>query len=167
MPIVYVWTIELELVLYGKLYITRIRASYTWQYVKRNTLLRFYGISHACANSGAQAVFPSPGLGTRLARAIRFKIADRSMDPPIDQTLRKIDRSIDSHTIDRPAAPPYVYAYTYVRRTLLRPTHAQMRRRPRGDFWSCRPWLQKGPPLFPVRPSGRPGKRNRKKRCLH
>ena len=39
----------------GKLYITRIRASYTWQYVKRNILLRFYGISHACANSGAQA----------------------------------------------------------------------------------------------------------------
>ena len=47
-------------VLYGKLYITRIRASYTWQYVKRNILLRFYGISHACANSGAQAVFSLP-----------------------------------------------------------------------------------------------------------
>ena len=36
----------------GKLYITRIRASYTWKYVKRNILLRFYGISHPCANSG-------------------------------------------------------------------------------------------------------------------
>ena len=46
------------LVLYGKLYITRIRASYTWQYVKRNILLRFYGISHACANSGR--FFPPP-----------------------------------------------------------------------------------------------------------
>ena len=54
------WTRELELVLYGKLYITRIRTSYTWQYVKRNILLRFYGISHACANSGAQAVFSLP-----------------------------------------------------------------------------------------------------------
>ena len=46
---------------------TWIRASYTWQYVKRNILLRFYGISHACANSGAQAAFfPPPqknGLG--------------------------------------------------------------------------------------------------------
>ena len=59
-PIVYPWTRELELVLYGKLYITRIHASYTWQYVKRNILLRFYGISHACANSGAQAVFSLP-----------------------------------------------------------------------------------------------------------
>ena len=62
-----------NLVLYGKLYITRIRASYTcivyvhrirasytWPYVKRNILLRFYGISHACANSGAQAVFSLP-----------------------------------------------------------------------------------------------------------
>ena len=57
---VYAWTRELELVLYGKLYIIRIRASYTWQYVKRNILLRFYGISHACANSGAQAVFSLP-----------------------------------------------------------------------------------------------------------
>ena len=45
---------------YGKLYIIRIRASYTWQYVKRNILLRFYGISYACANSGAQAVFSLP-----------------------------------------------------------------------------------------------------------
>ena len=44
------------MVLYGKLYITRIRASYTWQYLKRNILLRFYGISHACANSGARAL---------------------------------------------------------------------------------------------------------------
>ena len=72
-PIVYPWTRELELVLYGKLYITRIRASYTWQYVKRNILLRFYGISHACANSGAQAVFPSPAkncLGTRLGSSM-------------------------------------------------------------------------------------------------
>ena len=43
-----------------KLYIIRIRASYTWQYVKWNILLRFYGISHACAKSGAQAVFFSP-----------------------------------------------------------------------------------------------------------
>ena len=34
-PIVYAWTRELELVLYEKLFITRIRASYTWQYVKR------------------------------------------------------------------------------------------------------------------------------------
>ena len=58
--VVYARTRELELVLYGKLYITRIRASYTWQYVKRNILLRFYGISHACANSGAQAVFSLP-----------------------------------------------------------------------------------------------------------
>ena len=58
--IVYSWTRELELVLYGKLYITRIRALYTWQYVKRNILLRFYGISHACVNSGAQAVFSLP-----------------------------------------------------------------------------------------------------------
>ena len=48
------------IVLYGKLYITRIRASYTWQYVKRSILLRSYGISHACANSGAQAVFSLP-----------------------------------------------------------------------------------------------------------
>ena len=40
--------------------ITRIRASNTWQYVKRNILLRFYGISHACANSGAQTVFSLP-----------------------------------------------------------------------------------------------------------
>ena len=46
--------------IYGKLYITRIRASYTWLYVKRNILLRFYGIAHACANSGAQAVFSLP-----------------------------------------------------------------------------------------------------------
>ena len=51
---------ELKLVHYGKLYITRIRASYTWHYVKRNILLRFYEISHACANSGAQAVFSLP-----------------------------------------------------------------------------------------------------------
>ena len=29
-PIVYAWTRELESVLYGKLYITWIRASYTW-----------------------------------------------------------------------------------------------------------------------------------------
>ena len=28
--------------------------------MKRNILLRFYGISHACANSGAQAVFSLP-----------------------------------------------------------------------------------------------------------
>ena len=48
--IVYTWTKELELVLYGKLYITRMRASYT---MKRNILLRFYGISHACANCGS------------------------------------------------------------------------------------------------------------------
>ena len=61
-PIIYAWTRELELVLYGKLYITRIRASYTWQYVKRNILLRFYGISHACANSGAQAVLSLPRI---------------------------------------------------------------------------------------------------------
>ena len=54
-PIAYAWTREL---LYEKLYITRIRASYTWQYVKRNILLRFYGISHACANSGAQVPPP-------------------------------------------------------------------------------------------------------------
>ena len=62
MPIVYAWTRELELVLHGKLYITRIRASYTWQYVKWNIILRFYGISHACLNSGAQAIvfFPPP-----------------------------------------------------------------------------------------------------------
>ena len=59
-PVVYVWTRELELVLYGKLYITWIRASYTWQDVKRNILPRFYGIFHACANSGAQAVFSLP-----------------------------------------------------------------------------------------------------------
>ena len=66
-PIVYSWTRELELVLHGKLYITRIRASYTWEYVKRNILLRFYGIAHACANSGAQATSPAKnGLGTRL-----------------------------------------------------------------------------------------------------
>ena len=49
-PIVYAWTRELELVLYGKSYITWIRASYTWQYVKRNILPRFYGISHACSS---------------------------------------------------------------------------------------------------------------------
>ena len=60
MPIVYAWTREPELVLYGKSYITWIRASYTWQYVKRNILPRFYGISHACANSGAQAIFSLP-----------------------------------------------------------------------------------------------------------
>ena len=62
---------------YGKLYITRIRASYTWQYVKRNILLRFYGISHACANSGAQPFFPSPaknGLGTRLVYTVPYTI---------------------------------------------------------------------------------------------
>ena len=59
-PIVYPWTRELELVLYGKLYITRIRASYTWQYVKRNILPRFYGKCHACEDSGAQAVFSLP-----------------------------------------------------------------------------------------------------------
>ena len=46
--------------LYGKSYITWIRVSYTWQCVKRNILPRFYGISHACANSGAQAVFSLP-----------------------------------------------------------------------------------------------------------
>ena len=62
MPIVYAWTRQLELVLHGKLYITRIRASYTWQYVKWNIILRFYRISHACANSGAQAIafYPPP-----------------------------------------------------------------------------------------------------------
>ena len=43
-PNVYAWTRELEFVLYGKSYITWIRASYTWQYVKRNILPRFYGI---------------------------------------------------------------------------------------------------------------------------
>ena len=43
-----------RIVLYGKWWIR------TWQYVKRNILPRFYGISHACANSGAQAVFPLP-----------------------------------------------------------------------------------------------------------
>ena len=59
-PIVYAWTREPKLVLYGKSYITWIRGSYTWQYVKRNILPRFYGISHACANSGAQAVFSLP-----------------------------------------------------------------------------------------------------------
>ena len=61
-PIVYAWTRELEFVLYGKSYITWIRASYTWQYVKRNILPRFYGVSYACANSGAraQAVFSLP-----------------------------------------------------------------------------------------------------------
>ena len=60
----------------------RIRASYTWQYVKRNILPRFYGISHACANSGAQAVFslprkkrpgneasPAPSISARARRA--------------------------------------------------------------------------------------------------
>ena len=88
-----------------ELYIIRIRASYTSRYVRRNILLRFYGISHACANSGAQAVFSLPRkktawergyalTGARLWCAIRFKIADRSMDPPIDQSIRKIDRSI-------------------------------------------------------------------------
>ena len=51
---------ELKLVHYGKLYITRIRASYTWQYVKRSILLRFYGISHACANRVPRPFFPSP-----------------------------------------------------------------------------------------------------------
>ena len=55
---VYAWTRELELVLYGKSYIIRIRASYTSQYVKRNILPRFYGISHACANSGAATPRP-------------------------------------------------------------------------------------------------------------
>ena len=65
---VYAWTRELELVLYGKLYITRIRASYTYQYVKRNILLRFYGISHVCANSGAQAVFSLPRKKTAWER---------------------------------------------------------------------------------------------------
>ena len=42
----------------GKLYITRIRASL--YLAVRETELRFYGISHACANSGAQAVFSLP-----------------------------------------------------------------------------------------------------------
>ena len=59
-PIVYAWTREPELVLYGKSYITWIRGSYTWQYVKRNILPKFYGISHACANSGARPFFPPP-----------------------------------------------------------------------------------------------------------
>ena len=47
-----------------------IRASYTWQYVKWNIILRFYGISHACANSGAQAIvfFPPPQKKTAWER---------------------------------------------------------------------------------------------------
>ena len=68
MPIVYAWTRELELVLHGKLYITRIRASYTWQYVKWNIILSFYGISHACANSGAQAIVSLPRKKTAWER---------------------------------------------------------------------------------------------------
>ena len=55
----------------------RARISPSWEsvyysdtcivYVKWNIILRFYGISHTCANSG-HCVFPSPaknGLGTR------------------------------------------------------------------------------------------------------
>ena len=51
-----------------EMYITRLRTSYTWQYVKRNILLRFYGISYACANSGAQAVFSLPHKKTAWER---------------------------------------------------------------------------------------------------
>ena len=51
-----------------ELYIIRIRASYTSRYVRRNILLRFYGISHACANSGAQAVFSLPRKKTAWER---------------------------------------------------------------------------------------------------
>ena len=92
MSIVYPWTRELELVLYGKLYITRIRASYTWQYVKRNILLRFYGISHACANSGAQAVFfpppqKRPGNEANVHVAVHWPIITMEIVSPGDLLL--------------------------------------------------------------------------------
>ena len=99
-PIVYAWTRELELVLYGKLYIIRIRASYTWQYVKRNILLRFYGIAHACANSGAQAVFSPPpqkknGLGTRLTGSL---VAEEC----------RIDTRLSSHPVNDSVSTTYM-----------------------------------------------------------
>ena len=53
-------------------------ASYTWQYVKRNIFLRFYRISHACANSSAQAIFSLPRKKRPGNKAIHYHATEES-----------------------------------------------------------------------------------------
>ena len=73
--------------------IAGIRASYTWQYVKRNILLRFYGISHACANSGAQAVFSLPHKKRpgNEASCVRVRFWASGSDPRESRLQRRLD----------------------------------------------------------------------------
>ena len=121
MPIVYAWTRELELVLYGKSYITWIRASYTWQYVKRNILPRFYGISHARANSGAQAVFSLPRKkrpGNEVTR-YRTGVSPAQSTCRLLRRLCKQEREDVSHFL---AHCPTPGGYSYNLHRLLRLT---------------------------------------------